>query len=289
MKAIAFANRLCRHLPGRSLDETAADARQDILDAINAALQELHSFAPDHSKVTKVTMSAPAPEIVSLTVTDGSDEFTGREFISSEFYRTIRIDGDAIDNQVVGPGRLLHPYSGTSGTVSATVYGDAIPIPEPYEQMFGDPEILETGHFLTHIRPPADRFQIQRQVRRPLSYHIEANARNRNPESPAVLRLDSLPDASYRLHSSFIMAPARMTFADLLAPGADIPLRAEHVELYLLPIAISKLAQSSTFWADPSTRATMIAAGKQAAADYSDRVNDHLATPRARVRTKPGF
>ena len=61
-----------------------------------------------------------APLAMTLGVAAGSAVITGpNTFTEDQLYRTIRIAGDEIDNQVTGANSLLHPYGGASGTVAA--------------------------------------------------------------------------------------------------------------------------------------------------------------------------
>lgn len=287
MKAIALLNRLIRDLDVKAVDELTADGRLEALDAINGALGAMHGVAPEESKTVPGGMVIAAPETITLGVTNGSTEITGRDFTTDEYYRTIRIGSDSIDNQIIGANTLLHAYSGTTGSVTAILYCDAVSIPEPYEQLSGDPEILETGHVLVNAKPRYNRW-LPRQVCRPETYQMEANGRNRNSAVPAVMRVDSLPDQAYRLQASFILAPARVTFSDLLSPGADIPLRAELVETYFLPIARGLLAKSS-LWKDEDTRSKAETKGDDALAAYGALMPTTLATPRNRAHTPLGF
>lgn len=285
MKAIAFANRLVRDLNETTITALTADARLELVDAINGGLQKIHSLAPQVSKETTGGISVAAPVTVSIGVTNGSVEITGHDFSPDEFYRTIRIGGDDIDNQIVGINQLLHPYAGATGTASATFYGDAVSVSEPYDELVGDPLILETQTRLTNA---GRNWPCKKQVRRPEFYHVEANALNQNAPAASVIRFDSLPDRLYRMEAKFTLAPARVTFADLLAPGADIPMRAEHVEVYLLPIARSILANSA-LWKNPATKASARADGTNAEITYEALTPKTLATPNNKVRTKRGW
>lgn len=286
MKAIAFGNRLARDLDVTSYLETPVDVRQEMLDAINGGLQKLHALAPAESKITTGSIPLAAPETISIGVTNGSTEITGYDFEEGQYFRTIRIDGDGIDNQVMGTNELLHPYGGETGTVSAIVYGDAVSIVEPYDELVGDPRVLETDTRLVHFK--REWCRQEKPVGRPCFYHVEANARNQNPTAPAVLRVDHLPDQLYRLEGKFTLAPARIGFADLLAPGADIPLRDELVEVYLLPISRA-LMTTCRLWRNKAVIGQINTAAEDAERKYEALVPRTLATPNNKVRTKPGW
>ena len=286
MKAIAFGNRLARDLDVTSYMEIPADVRQEMLDAINGGLQKLHALAPHESKITTASIPLYAPETVSIGVTNGSTTITGYDFVEGYYYRTIRVAGDSIDNQVMGTNELLHPYGGTTSTVAAVVYGDAVSVVEPYEELVGDLRILETGDWLTNFK--RDWSHQQKPVGTPKFYHAEANARNRNSTAPSVLRVDHLPDKLYRLEGKFTLAPSRIVFADLLSPGADIPLRDELVEVYLLPVSRSLMA-TCRLWRDKTSITKITREGEQAEQRYEVLTPKTLATPNNRVRTKPGW
>lgn len=287
MKAIAFGGRLARDFGKRSFTDLTADARLEILDAINGALQKLDALAPTHTKQAQASLYLAAPQTVSIGVTNGSSEVTLGSFTTDQYGCTIRIDGDDIDNQVAGIASLLHPYGGATGTVSATIYSDAVALPEPYSSIVGDPTILETGNPLTLNRLVSDSRRAK-QTGAPNHYWVEANARNRNPSHPAIIRFYPMPSRSYRLEVDAILAPARVKFSDLLTSGDDLPIRAEHVESYLLPIARAILTDSD-FWISADSKASVRNSAETAESKYSALTPQTLSTPSNRVGTPAGY
>lgn len=287
MKAIALANRLARDLNEKSMIDLAADARLELLDAINGGLQNMHAVSPHHTKITTGSLYAEEAATVSIGVTRGSAEITGAVFTADQYGRTVQVAGDPIDNQVASSNSLLHPYMGSSGTVSAIIYSDAIPLPEPYMELVGDPIILETQRTLTHRKIQFVAGQ-PRTVCEPRFYWVEANAGNRASSAKAFIRFNSLPDRAYRLSAEMMMAPERVTFADLLSPGSELSIRQEHVEIYLLPIARG-LMTSSELWKNSETKAEALKAGYDAEEKYSILASTTLATPNNEVGTPQGF
>jgi hypothetical protein len=290
MNAAAFANRLTRDLSVKSLTELTADARQELCDAINAAIQRLHDLAPHHSKTGVAAITIDAPQTVTISVTAGSMDFTGVVFPESSYYRTIRISGDEIDNQLSGETTLTHPYAGETGTVQAVVYSDVVPLPDDIAEIVSDPQIMETGDFVRALsRNPWGSGEARRAITRPEYYWMEPNSRNINPPlSSVVMRLNSLPDKAYRMECLAVMAPLRIAFTDLLTPHAGIPIRPEHVEAYLYPVARALLTESS-LWADKETVSRIAAKGEEAERRYVLAVPQYPATPNHRVRTRRGF
>lgn len=294
MNAAAFSNRLIRDLKVTNLAELTADGRQEIQDAINASIQQMHDLSPDHSKTGVVSIVLDAPIVINLGVTKGSNDITGYVFPADYFYRTIRITGDGIDNQIFRETALTHAYGGETGTVSAIVYCDAVTLPEQYAEVVSDPYILENdgrgyGGRLVNCRTNAWIRGMQKNISRPCSYWMEPNARNQNPPTgPVVMRLGSYPDRMYRLQADMILTPVRVNFSDLLTSHATLPIRAEHVEAYLLPIAREKLTESS-LWADKETISRVREKGEKALAAYSITIPQYLGTPSNRIHTRRGF
>lgn len=287
MKAIAFANRLCRDLKESSVTNLTASTRLEILDAINGGLQKLDAVSPTKNKITTASLYLEAATTVSIGVTTGSAEITGATFTGDQYGRTIRISGDSIDNQVDGTSSLLHPYTGATGTVSATIYSDAVALPEQYAELVGDPRILETGRDLVNHKVRHVTWQ-RKDIGEPLRYWVEANAANNSPVAPAVIRFDTLPDRAYRIQVDAMMAPARVLFSDLLAAGPEIPLRADHVELYLLPLARGILT-ASEMWRDAESKATARKEAETAEQKYAVFASTTLATPCNQVGTPCGY
>lgn len=286
MKAIALANRLSRDFAAKSVIDLTADARLEILDAINGTLQTLHNVSHHASKKTTAALFVAAPKTVEITIENGSAEITGYEFLGEDQYKTIKVGGDPIYNQISGPTNLLHSCNG-SGTVTAVIYSDAVQLPEQYSELVGDPLILDTSSTVCPGTKLVHQF-INRRIARPLNYWVEANARNQSPAFPAVIRFDPMPDRAYRMEVEALLAPLRVSFSDLLAPGLDLPLRSEHVEAYLIPIARAKLTHSRN-WADKEDIASTRDDAKEAEAKYEALTPRTLSTPRNRVVTKPGF
>ena len=226
-----------------------------------------------------------------MGVTEGSTEFTSYAAVAADFGCTIRIPGDDIDNQVVDSNELLHPYAGPTGTVDAVIYHDGAMLPEPYAELISRPKILETRNFLTHDRTRSswNLTEQQREIGEPRFFCVEPNARNNNPSSPGVFRVDCLPGRSYRLEMTVLLAPARISFTDLLAgSGTSIPLRDEHIEGYLLPIARGLLT-SSRLWRDKEEKAAVRTAAETAENGYAIFISQTLATPNNVVGTPCGF
>jgi hypothetical protein len=294
VKAFDLGTRLERDLGGNGLVELEPDLLLEIIDAINGGLQQMHALASYESKIITGSISVAAPMQIALGVTNGSTIITGQTFSGGQLFGTIKISGDPIDNKISGPTSILHPYSGTSGTVAATIYFDGAAINEPYDELVGDPRILETRKSLFNLREKWEDLTSLKQVGCPTYYQVEANARNRNSLAPSVIRFNTLPDRAYRMEAQFTLAPIRITMADLTPSiddaydqGANIPLRDELIETYLLPISRGILS-SSERW-KTANKDSARSDAQTAALKFSALVPRHLATPRNAVVTRRGY
>jgi hypothetical protein len=286
MKVFALVQRLARDLTQTNPLALTAEERQTVQDCINAALQKLHDYAPDHSKTVPVALSLAAPTAITIGVTQGLTTFTGYSITSDDQYCTIRIDGDGVDNQVIAAGTLLHPYAGTTGTVTATIYHDAIALDETYATIVSNPRHLDTnlelgqGHY-----PDRHRLAYRLAVGEPESWLVEANAYG---SVRAIFRVDRLPLALIRLKAKALLAPPRVSFTDTIDATVDIAMRVEHIESYLLPMIRGLLAETS-LWRDVLTRKRAMDKGDNAALEYNVMVPKSLTTPSNTVGTPEGY
>jgi hypothetical protein len=202
-----------------------------------------------------------------------------------------------VDNRLPGNtvNTLLHPYQGTSGTKNVIAYGDRISIPATVSEIISEPRILETrttiifdhekrielstGFFVNGARKP---------IGRPTRWWTEPQAANQSSQTPLVMVLNYLPDRAYRITMEVALAPARVSIDELLRPSVNLPIRAEHIESFLLPICKGYLADSS-LWADPEARASARSAADKAEAEYANLIPQTLSSFPNTVGTPFGY
>jgi len=286
MKVFALVQRVARDLTQTNPLAFTAEERQTVQDCINASLQKLYDYAPDHSKTVPISLSLAAPTAITIGVTQGFTTFTGYSITSEDQYCTIVIDGDAVDNQVIADGTLLHPYAGPTGTATAIIYHDAIALDDTYAAIISNPRYLDTNVELGQGAYP-DRYRLAYRfaVGEPESWIVEANAYS---SMRAVFRVDRLPLTLTRLKAKALLAPPRVSFTDTIDQTADIAMRVEHIESYLLPMVRGLLAETS-LWRDGLTRKRAMDKGDNAALEYNIMVPKTLTTSANTVGTPEGF
>lgn len=286
MKVFALVQRLARDLTQTNPLAFTAEERQTVQDCINASLQKLHDYAPDHSKIVPISLSLATPTAITIGVTQGLTTFTGYSIASDDQYCTIRIEGDGVDNQLISDGTLLHPYAGPTGTASATIYHDAVALDDTYAAIASNPRYLDTNVELRQGFYP-DRYNLAYRfaVGEPEAWMVESNAYS---AARAIFRVDRLPLALTRFKAKALLAPPRVSFADTIVTTVDLPMRVEHVEAYLLPMVRGMLADTS-LWRDALTRKRAMDKGDTAALEYNVMIPKTLSTPANSVGTPQGF
>lgn len=173
MNSVAFLNRLLRPLKVDSLSALTPQQAQELVDALNAALQLGYAIMPDSRKRKSQSVYLPVPRTVTLTVSAGAkqidsglhdengdpilteDELVllldGVQVVSANHIgASIKIEGDPYWNRVAGENLLLNAYTGPDGEHEATIYSDVIVLDgQSIERMAGDPK-LDTGEVLLH-------------------------------------------------------------------------------------------------------------------------------------------
>lgn len=285
MKVYALIQRLTRDLTQTNPSNLTAEERQTMQDCINAGLQTFYDHAPDHTKIVPISLSLAAPKSITLGVTEGSINFTGYAIQETEYYCTIRIDGDGIDNQIIGDGALLHPYAGTTGTVDAIIYHDAVALDGNYGAIASNPRYVDTDVELQQgVWRDRNIFR-NFIIGEPDTWIVEPNATS---ELKSVFRVNRLPDRLIRLKSTAILTPPRVSFTDTTTAVAVVPMREEHIEAYLMPHVRGLLAETS-LWRDPLTRQRAMQKGEQAEMRYREMTPKTIATPANLVGTPFGY
>lgn len=286
MKVFALVQRLARDLTQTNPLAFTAEERQTVQDCLNASLQKLYDYAPDHSKIVPISLSLAAPTSITIGVTQGLTTFTGYSIASDDQYCTIRIDGDGVDNQLIADGTLLHPYAGPTGTATATIYHDAIALDDTYAAIASNPRYLDTNVELRQGFFP-DRYNLAYRfaVGEPEAWMVESNAYS---SMRAIFRVDRLPLGLTRLKAKALLSPPRVSFTDTIDQTVDIAMRVEHVESYLLPMVRGMLAETS-LWRDVLTRKRAMDKGDTAALEYNIMAPKTLSTPANTVGTPEGY
>jgi len=288
MTTVELALRLLRYLTVDDLSKLSMSGRLDMITAVNAAIQEYHLLAPNNRKESQLSATAQAPANVSITVTNGSREFSGFTATEEQIYSTIKINSDdQLNHQIVSPTEFLSTYEGQSGTFEATVYGDAVNVAFPVEAITSHPVIESYNRKLLPITDNEQIYRIsdmnsQKTIGEPRFYLVENKAGSDEIVS-FVIRLDTLPEKEYRMRMDVQIAPLTMNVRMLTEP-IDLRIKESHIELILLPIVLDQLS-TSEFWRDESIKSKIESRAGEAKSRLTNMTVKYNTTQMNRVGT----
>lgn len=232
MTSVEIIDRLARkhrRLGGSAL--TVAEV-QDALYAINLALQALYQALPVEYREKTVHVLVPAPRAVTLSATNGSATLGASAFTTGEVGRTVVSSGDDIWHRVADEDALAAAWLGSTGSHSATVYGDAVAGDGyPFERMLSAPVLLEGSREreLVQIRDLRDTYEPGTRIGEPRYYWLSPQGNSQGEEPLVLLRVLPIPDRAYRLRYRASFGPRRVKFTDV-ANAAPLPVPDNYAE-----------------------------------------------------------
>ena len=206
-----------------------------------------------------IELRAPAPVTVQVTAESNAlAAFSG--YASWMDGCTIRIDGDACDNEVVDGSTLLRPYVGPTteaGMVSATVFADCA---SPGPEVIGIVDPIGTcgsGHLPALLTRVTSRAEFEswwgiatKRTGRPEVCFVETRFFPARSRLGIRLRVHPMPTESMLLtYGARLNAPV-ITAADVGAtndPGTGFPIPGGWAESVLLPIALQRFTTHPNF------------------------------------------
>lgn len=292
---IDLCNRIGRRARGGDFTKLSMNEQQDILEAANAALQRLYNALPTYFKEQTQGFVLPAPLAISgVGVTQYSKTVTGVTFTDAQFGQTVVLDGDPGWNQIIGEDELLNPYMGSTGTVSGTVYGNAIHSTTfPLDRIIGNPQFANQNLF------PVATFNIAQangygtspwlwfgQIGLPQVWWPQVFGNSQGNSPIMVLRFSPAPDQAYAVNVRIGFWPKRLTLTDYDENSA-LPVPDQFIEKSLIPMAIEEFMASPTFQSR-NDEAQVIARGQQGERFARNQLGQ-IGSPNNRIGTPIGF
>lgn len=291
MTTVEMAQRLLRDIGEKDLSLLAMDVRGTLVDAMNSGIQRYYAKSSSFMRSVPASALLRAPKTVTITVTKGENTFSGYSVSEDDMYNTILIDGDATPNQIVGEGHILDYYMGETGTVSATIYSDCIPIYEPIRRVASDPVLLGNSSRRLIRDQDMDHDECnrinERKTGRPRYYRMDYNARSETGEPPMLIRVDTFPDTDYKLRFDVEMDPLRILLKHLIKP-VDVPVRDSHLDAYLIPMIREELA-SSPMWKNKDATELVLLKGREAEEELEVESFKNAAPQSNEVTTPYGY
>lgn len=206
-----------------------------VAQSLNGAYHELWHLSPASMFERRTAAVLNPPTAITLTVTNGSTACTvtanGASWMAG---CTLVINGDPYDNEFLQDTTLLlRPYMGTTGSHSATVYGDAVKLPANEMTVLNPVAIrgLRTlspsswtefqtagGNLRTIIGEPLWVYDaMNKRTGQPYLYFVDT--RYDQSTTPATrntfLRVAPMPSAAYPLDYRLLATPPQITALDI--------------------------------------------------------------------------
>lgn len=316
MKTTILFQQALPYLTFETLDVVPQEAQALLISRLNAAVSDWFANAPDRFKFERAPTRLTAPTTVSVSPVKDSTTLAIAAFDADEIGRTVVIAGDTTQNMVVGPSRLILPYTGDTpaSPVTATLYDDVIVFfDEAVERVVSRITCRETGLVIDQFHPLGDvtkaptaqgltiswnsvwlgsYFCARTTASHPRAYSLEnlalsqIQADQESFQDSFLLRLDPIPTAVTTLDMEISRQPRAFKIEDFRTPKI-IPVPDSLVATTLFPMFLGRLT-STPYWKNEKLVPSITAE----AADGKRRTREisaHRARPNTRIRTQAGF
>ena len=253
MTLVELFHRAGRRTRTGDFTQLSMSEQSDVLQAINSGLQKVYNLLPPFYKELTEGFVLPPPRVTTIVAAQYSTAVPAATFDPSEIGRSVVLAGDAGWNVVMGTAQLLNPYLGASGTVAATVYGDAVySLTYPFERIIGNPKFSNqtNGYFFGNQelarQAGGGMWPVTQTVGRPQVWWPMnmGNSQGNNP--PIVIKVAPAPDQAYSINVRASYAPKRMLISDYTA-ATTIPVPDQFIEPGLIPL-VRRALMATPVW-----------------------------------------
>lgn len=240
----------------------------DLAACMTAALQEMVAYGPQEIRNRDSGGWLNAPTQVSVACVQGSSAVTITTWAAWMLGCTIVITGDNYDNEINTQTSLARPYSGATGTATATVYADCIQLDdtinmvlppvqvppqwpliaattrEEFMQISGYPLVTDSSG--SPYGFPYWWFT-QKAIGRPVAWFLDSYYDATSTFLPRRLRVGPMPNEAMPLAFRAGLNPLRILTTDIdnmghTDPGVALPIPDSWVESLYYPIFVKKLS-----------------------------------------------
>ncbi len=295
MNSIQLAQRLARHLTEIDLATMPGQAALDILDAMNAGLQEIYNLLPSNYKQTVVSTTLKGPVDMQVGIAAKySNLLSDGAFDPSMRGCTVNLSDDPHDNEITGTNSFLDGFVGSSLTGNARVHYDAVPLVDVVERIISNPRIYradgtwwplqrcenfrEVGIGIVYGAWRASN--IKRQEGRPLIYLLEPVGASQGADLEFFFRVYPMPDSDYTVRFEAEIAPKQITYPNITQAAIQIPVNERLTSSVLVPLCEEYLLRSPYFKDRTPTNLKLFT-------DAAEKARDHARNRVARDILRP--
>lgn len=227
MTTAELFSRLLSRATVRDPGRVPFDDAVEIVAGMNAGISEYYKLAPARFSRTTISKLLPAPATVSVQAVNGSATLGATAFAEAQRGASVVVGDDAGQNEVVGPDSLLDAYLGTTGTVSASVYGDAVVLGDAtFRRVVSHPRLNDGTELKVDDALVNRNFKGTRGIGTPRRYCVEMSGAAGGGKDVAILRVDPMPNKAFIARMEVELSPLKIVYADLSAP-VDVPVPAD--------------------------------------------------------------
>lgn len=267
----------------------------DLLQAANAANQKVYNALPIYFKEQTQGFVLPGPlAITGVGVTQYQKTVTGVTFTAAQFGQSVVLDGDSGWNQIIGTDQLLNPYMGSTGTVSGTVYGDAIhSTTVPLDRIIGDPQFADkslTPLYAWNMSRTNGQvnslWPFWQTIGVPAAWWPQVYGNSQGNTPIMTLRFSPAPSRALAINCRIGFWPVRLSLADYDA-ATVLPVPDQFIDAALIPIALGEF-MSSPSWLKTGDEKDIYQAALDGIAFLKNQPAQ-IGAPRNAVYTPIGF
>jgi hypothetical protein len=291
MTIIQLYHRISRHARTGDFTKLSMTEQGDVAEAANAALQRMYNALPLYFKELTMGVLFPVPRTVTLGVTQYSTVLTAAAFTTAEIGRSVVIPGDAAWNQVIDTDTLLNPYLGPTGTVSATVYGDAAySTVYPLDRISGNPRFSQSNQvplMRSELSRGMSALLFSQTIGAPQVWWTQTFGTSQGKSPVVCLRVAPAPDQAYVFDVKLAFWPKRFTVDDI-TNAITIPVPDQFIDSALIPMALRALMLTPVWDAGRKDEDRIDAAGKEGEL-FLRQQPGQIGAPDNRIFTPIGF
>ena len=293
MTTVQLAQIVSRFLNVPDLTGLESAQALELITAINSGVQTFFAEAPDSYSRTTISHRVRTPDTLELGMTANSNQIDAEDFLDSHRGCSVVIEGDEQINEVTGNDLLLHDYLGTTGTQSATLWYDAIPITDfLILQILNEPLVVQTGKVLKYHEQndlaTLHNPRHQSPSDYPEKYTVEHVGGSLDADIDAVFqsRFIPRPVVSFTLKFDAHVLPITYDISHL-ETATRIPIANSLVPSLLVPLIEGELANSTLFDTSFEPRAAELKAER--ARQKISELPPHFVRTKSKLRTRRGF
>lgn len=294
MRIVELIHRVARRARTGDFTQLNLAEKGDVLQSANGALQEVYQLLPIYFKQMTLGFLLPGPADVSCQCTQYSTALGNSPFTESQIGNTVIIEGDEAWNQIVGVNELQNPYMGTTGTQTATVYGDSIfSTRYPLDRIVNNPRFADQSQLAIVRRDLMNASapyygNLSPSFGRPNQWCVQPGGNSQRVDHTIYIRFFPLPDEAYSITVDIAYWPQRILLEDYVFSNIELTVPDQFLETCLVPLALRNLMTTPAFASNGPNDALILDAAIRAEAFLRNQVGQ-VGAPSNCVLTPIGF